>query len=90
MELEKSTQDRIRRDTPASTKIVLDLNEDLLGKGYNHFPWTIGSAAHFLFQELHSKRTNVVGTVRKNRKNMPKDLRNLKLKKGEVDFRFFW
>ena len=75
-----------KTDTPASTKIVLDLNEDLLGKGYTIFldNWF---SSPFLFQELHSKRTNVVGTVRKNRKNMPKDLRNLKLKKGEVDFR---
>ena len=53
----------------------MDLNADLLGKGYTIFldNWF---SSPFLFQELHSKRTNVVGTVTKNRKNMPKDLRN--------------
>ena len=75
-----------KTDTPASTKIVMDLDADLLGKGYTIFldNWF---SSPFLFQELHSKRTNIVGTVRKNRKNMPMNLRNLKLKKGEVDFR---
>lgn len=32
-------------------------------------------------------KTNVIGTVRKNRKHMPKDLCNVKLKRGEYAIR---
>ena len=37
-----------------------------------------------LFLKLLEQDTNVVGTVRKNRKHMPKELASLKLKKGEA------
>ena len=36
-----------------------------------------------LFLKLHQKKINVIGTVRKNRKNMPKDIQKRILKKGE-------
>ncbi|KAI4475358.1 hypothetical protein M0804_014354 [Polistes exclamans] len=36
-----------------------------------------------LFLNLHKQKTNVIGTVRHNRKNMPKDLSAVKLKPGE-------
>ncbi|XP_038071966.1 piggyBac transposable element-derived protein 4-like [Patiria miniata] len=75
-----------KSDTPASTKIVLDLNADLLGKGYTVFLDNWFSSPS-LFLELHSHKTNVVGTVRKNRKDMPKDLCDLQLRKGEVAYR---
>lgn len=72
-------------DVPVSQKIVLELNEHLLGKGYNvHLDNWFSSPA--LFLALHRQKTNVVGTVRLNRKDMPKDLK-LSLKKGEIDYR---
>ena len=70
----------------ASTKVVMDLNQDLLGKGYNIF---IDNryANPGLFLQLLDSQTNVCGTVRLNRKFMPKDLAKEKIKKGEIAYR---
>ncbi|XP_017765490.1 PREDICTED: piggyBac transposable element-derived protein 4-like, partial [Eufriesea mexicana] len=37
-----------------------------------------------LFQKLQSMQVNAIGTVRCNRKNMPKELATIKLKKSEA------
>ena len=37
--------------------------------------------------ELFQRKTHTVGTLRMNRKGVPKDLSKLKLKRGETDFR---
>ena len=59
------------------------MNADLLGKGYTIYLDNWFSSPD-LYLQLHGRRTNVVGTARQNRHDMPKDLRTLKLKKGEV------
>lgn len=68
-------------DDPASTAIVLELNNDLLNKGYNIY---IGNwySSPDLFIRLHQENTNVCGTVRSNRKDMPADLRTEKGRGG--------
>ena len=74
-------------DLPASTSTVLELNEDLLDQGYNIFLDNWFSSPN-LFMRLRDRRTNVCGTVRLNRKQMPADLKAvLKLKRGERVFR---
>ncbi|XP_038064772.1 piggyBac transposable element-derived protein 4-like [Patiria miniata] len=60
-------------------------HQDLLGKGYTVFLDNWFSSPS-LFRELHSHKTNVVATVRKSRKDMPKDLCDLQLRKGEVAY----
>ena len=67
----------------ASTKVVMDLNQELFGKGYNVFIDNWYSSPD-LFLKLLDNQINVCGTVRLNRKLMPKDLAKIKLKKGEM------
>ncbi|KAL6438799.1 hypothetical protein ACFW04_003704 [Cataglyphis niger] len=67
----------------ASESVVTQLAEPILGKGYTLFLDNWYSSPN-LYKILQAKNTNVVGTVRKNRKNMPKVLASYKLKKGEV------
>jgi hypothetical protein len=70
------------RDGLKSSRIVLSLIHDLLGKGYCLFTdnWYSSPA---LFKELSDNQTDAVGTVRLNRQNMPADLRR-KITRGQV------
>jgi hypothetical protein len=65
------------------SKIVLTLAEQLLTRGY-----IIGLDNYYsspeLFDLLNQLHTDAVGTVRSNRKELPKDVMKCKLKKGEV------
>lgn len=64
-----------------SGAVVTTLMKDYFGKG--HTMWTDNwYSSPDLFKHLHDNITNACGTVRKNRKNMPKFR---KLKKGEVE-----
>ncbi|XP_037560458.1 piggyBac transposable element-derived protein 4-like [Dermacentor silvarum] len=69
--------------SPMGTKVVMKLIEPLLGKGYcltiDNF-YTSPELVDLLIQH----RTDVYGTVRPNRKDMPPDFQTKKLKKGEV------
>ncbi|XP_047479079.1 uncharacterized protein LOC125032114 isoform X2 [Penaeus chinensis] len=75
-----------RSDVPPSMKAVVDLMHEagLFEKGYQLYidNWYSSST---LFHYLQSRKTETVGTVRLNRKFMPKDL-SVK-RKGEVDIR---
>jgi hypothetical protein len=70
-------------DFTASESVVLELANPFLEKGYTLYLDNWYSSPN-LFLELNRRKTNVLGTVRSNRRNMPKDLVNIKLKKGEV------
>ena len=51
-------QDRTDDGLPASTEVVLDINNQLLGKGYNIYIWTIGiPALVYLFSYYKQKQT---------------------------------
>jgi len=71
---------KLKEDIPVSQSVVMKLAKPILGKGYILFldNWYSSSK---LFQILNENNTNVVGTVRKNRKNMPKKLASYKLNK---------
>jgi hypothetical protein len=69
-------------DNLVSSKIVMTLINDLLGKGYTVYLDNWYSSPS-LFRELVSNRTNAVGTVRLGRKNMPKDMKK-KINVGET------
>lgn len=78
-------KDKTTDGTPASTAIVMELMQkcNLLNKGYSLYIDNWYSSPD-LFHRLHSAGTNVCGTVRMNRKNMPKELGKDKLKIGEA------
>ncbi|CAK9820042.1 PiggyBac transposable element-derived protein 4 [Anthophora quadrimaculata] len=77
-------QDKIEgTDIPVSQSIVMELAEPILGEGYTLFLDNWYSSPE-LFKILNRNNTNVIGTVRKNRKNMPKKLTSYKLKRGDV------
>lgn len=66
-------QDKIQgSDEPVSESVGMQLVEPILGIGYTLFldNWYLSPN---LFKILHEKNTNVVGTVSKNWKNMPKN-----------------
>lgn len=66
-----------------SGTIVQKLADPILNKGYTLFLDNWYSSPN-IFEFLLENDTNAIGTVRCDRKNMPKELRALKLKKGEV------
>ena len=78
-------QDQTDDGLPASTKVVLDLNNQLLGKGCNIYLDNWYSSPG-LFVQLLQAETNICGTVRLNRKGMPPDFSKKKLKHGEIAF----
>lgn len=65
------------------TNIVMDLSEKLLGEGR-----TIVTDNYYtsidLAKKLLQRQTHLLGTLRKNRKHLPKAVVTAKLKKGEV------
>ncbi|XP_022097496.1 piggyBac transposable element-derived protein 4-like [Acanthaster planci] len=71
---------------PRSARAVLDLNKDLLDRGYNIF-LDSKSSSPALFLRLRDRQTNACGTVRLHQRQMPSDLKKVKLKRGECAFR---
>lgn len=69
-------------DGLVSSRIVLTLAKDLLGKGYAIYMDNWYSSPS-LFQHLREQQTDAVGTVRLNRKNMPAELKK-KIGKNQV------
>jgi hypothetical protein len=59
-----------RTGLPPSSQIVLDLNETLLGQGYNIHTDNYFSGPE-LFDALSRRKTNICGTVRLTRRGMP-------------------
>ncbi|XP_023288038.1 piggyBac transposable element-derived protein 4-like [Orussus abietinus] len=79
-------QDKINPNDSASENVVVELTKPVVNKGYTLYMdnWYSSPA---LFLRLHNQKTNVIGTVRNTRKNMPKDLAPKKLKPGEYLYR---
>lgn len=73
----------IDKDFNVSETVVRDLSKLIINQGYTLYLDNWYSSPN-IFQYLHQHDTNAIGTVRSNRKNMPKDLEATKLKKGEV------
>lgn len=70
------------KDLNVSETVVKELSQLIINKGYTLFLDNWYSSPK-IFEFLLTHDTNAIGTVRSNRKNMPKDLTELKLKKGE-------
>lgn len=66
-----------------STQIVLDLAEPFLGEGRTVIVDNFYSSPR-LGAELLSKQTHIVGTLRKRRKNVPREVEGAKLKRGKM------
>ncbi|CAG4949362.1 unnamed protein product [Parnassius apollo] len=75
---EKSTQSK--NNTP--TNIVLNLCSNLLNKGHTMYTDNWYTSAD-LADKLLDSETHLVGTLRKNRKRLPKEVTEMKLKSGE-------
>lgn len=79
-------QDKILRNDSASENVVMELSKSIMNKGYTLFLDNWYSSPN-LFLKLHQKKTNVIGTVCKNRKNMPHGIDKHILKTGEYVWR---
>lgn len=66
-----------------STKTVLSLSHDLMDKGYTIITDNFYTSPE-LAEILISKKTDIYGTMRANRKNLPLQIKLQKLKKGEL------
>ncbi|CAF1325070.1 unnamed protein product [Adineta steineri] len=75
-------------DLPLSSRMVMTLVEDYLGLGHCIVMDNYYSSPQ-LFLELVKRKTDAVGTVRSNRKSLPLDFRNSKLKKNERIARYY-
>lgn len=81
------TAEDAKREGLASSSIVLQLNQNLLHKGYNLYLDNWYSSPD-LFIDLFRAKTNVCGTVQMKRRLMPKDLpKDKDMKRGEVAYR---
>nr|CAI5851431.1 unnamed protein product [Callosobruchus analis] len=68
---------------PLSARVVLELSNNLLDKGYCLFLDNYYTSVD-LAEKLSQRRTDCVGTMRINRKGVPKDLKEKKLARGET------
>ena len=88
-ELYTGQRDQTERDdgTGITYQLVFKLMKELLGKGHQLFMDNYYSSPQ-LFLDLIAKDTHAVGTVRMNRKHMPKAIKpkKTKMKKGECYF----
>lgn len=76
-------KERVDGGPPVAQKVVLEMLNPLLDSGRTLFTdnWytSVGLA-----ETLQARSTHLVGTLRKNRKNLPKSVIGAKLKKGEI------
>nr|CAH7752477.1 unnamed protein product [Callosobruchus chinensis] len=68
---------------PLSARVVLELSNNLLDKGYCLFLDNYYTSVD-LAEKLSQRRTDCVGTMRINRKGVPKDLKEKKLARGDT------
>lgn len=66
-----------------ATKVVFELMQGSLDKGATLYTDNWYTSIE-LAQKLLDRNTHLVGTLRKNRKGLPQDVVNAKLKKGEI------
>lgn len=70
-------------DMPMTEKVVFSLAHDLLDRGYCLYMDNYYNSVA-LTEKLILRETDVVGTMRINRKGIPSELKSKKLKKGEL------
>ena len=77
-------QSRIAVDQPMGSKVIYTLVKPLFDKGYCIYMDNFFSSPQ-LYEVLCQNNIDAVGTLRANRKGVPKELTNKKLKKGEIE-----
>ncbi|CAI6371956.1 unnamed protein product [Macrosiphum euphorbiae] len=70
-------------ESSVGTKIVMELGEPFLDCGRTLYVDNWYSSVE-LAEQLKTRKTHLVGTIRSNRKSNPKDVVQKKLKKGEI------
>lgn len=75
--------DKINRDNSASESVVKQLSQSVLHRGHILYIDNWYSLPKIFMTLSHNYKTNVIGTVRANRKNIPKDFCKTKLKRGK-------
>ena len=76
--------DIIDASWPASTNVVMHMCESLFNKGHTLYIDNWYNSPD-LCEKLAVRGTNIVGTVRPNRKDMPENISSIKLKTGEYE-----
>ena len=74
----------ITPETPKTAAIVLKLLEPLLGRGHTLWTDNFYNSPELARQLKIQHSTDCVGTLKLNRKNVPKEVKDKKLKKGEI------
>lgn len=77
----------VSQDIPMTEKVVLSLAHELLNMGYSLYMDNFYNSID-LTEKLILNKTDVVGTMRLNRKGIPAELKSKKLKKGEYHAMF--
>ncbi|XP_043529386.1 piggyBac transposable element-derived protein 4-like [Frieseomelitta varia] len=78
--------DQINPDDSASESVLMELLQSVLHKGHTLY-FDNWCSSPELFITLVNSKTNAIGTVRSNIKNMPRDFVRAKVKKGEYKVR---
>nr|CAH7749054.1 unnamed protein product [Callosobruchus chinensis] len=68
---------------PVAERVVMEMIEPLLDEGRTLITDNWYTSVN-LAETLQTRSTHLIGTLRKNRKNLPKDVVEAKLKKGEI------
>lgn len=79
--------DKTNYDDSASESVVKELSESVLHRGHTLYIDNWYSSRKLFMTLTYKYKTNVIGTVCGNRKHMPKDLCNVKLRRGEYAIR---
>ncbi|CAB3239214.1 unnamed protein product [Arctia plantaginis] len=70
-------------NTEVSEKVVLSLAEGLFNEGRTRYTDNYYTSVPLALR-MRKRKTHLVGTLRSNRKYLPKEVTNTKLKKGEI------
>ena len=81
--LEYTVGSKLGISLPALEAVVMELMAPYLSRGYNLYidNWY---SSPTLFEKLLEANTNVVGTIRLNRKNIPEELKEQQPEKGDA------
>jgi len=74
----------ITPDTPKTAAVVLELLEPLLGRGHTLWIDNFFSSPELARKLQIEHSTDCVGTLKLNRRNVPKEVKDKKLEKGET------
>ena len=74
----------ITPDTPKTAAIVLELLEPLFGRGHTLWLDNFFNSPELARKLKIEQSTDCVGTLKLNRKDVPKEVKDKKLEKGEI------